>query len=245
MPKIIDVRGPLISNDLKWIYDWFEMDATCPRDIAVALEKALETQDSLILRINSPGGYVNVGADIYEAIRSSDVEVEARIVGDCCSAATYIACASNKTTMSPLGQYMIHRSMVSGVDGNVNDFSSIVESLTETDKAIANAYALKTGMSQEEIIKLMDKTTWMNADTALSYGFVDEILFTVVKTSGGTPVNLGQINAVENHLIDENIIQEMMKNKSNILGQQRADFFNAQKAKARLNLLQLGGNIDE
>ena len=137
MPKIIDVRGPLISNDLKWIYDWFEMDATCPRDIAVALEKALETQDSLILRINSPGGYVNVGADIYEAIRSSDVEVEARIVGDCCSAATYIACASNKTTMSPLGQYMIHRSMVSGVDGNVNDFSSIVESLTETDKAIA------------------------------------------------------------------------------------------------------------
>ena len=48
MPKIIDVRGPLISNDLKWIYDWFEMDATCPRDIAVALEKALETQDSLI-----------------------------------------------------------------------------------------------------------------------------------------------------------------------------------------------------
>lgn len=106
MPKIIDVRGPLISNDLKWIYDWFEMDATCPRDIAVALEKALETQDSLILRINSPGGYVNVGADIYEAIRSSDVEVEARIVGDCCSAATYIACASNKTTMSPLGQYL-------------------------------------------------------------------------------------------------------------------------------------------
>ncbi len=36
----IDVKGPIISNDEAWIYDWFEMDATSPGKISKALDNA-------------------------------------------------------------------------------------------------------------------------------------------------------------------------------------------------------------
>lgn len=33
----IDVRGDIISNDDKWIYDWLDWDSTCPNDIKNAI----------------------------------------------------------------------------------------------------------------------------------------------------------------------------------------------------------------
>lgn len=243
MTQIIDVRGPLIPNDYKWIYDIFEMECTCPNDISMTLQSALEKQDDIVLRINSPGGYVTVGADMYELIRSSKVNVEARIVGNCCSAATYLACAANRATMSPLGQYMIHRSAISGAGGNTNDFASIVESLNETDKAIAYTYSLKTGLSQEEIIELMDKTTWMNATTAKSYGFIDEILFSDVTDQTINIVNSKPINTEQDYLINEAIVRNMIANKENVLKQKNKDLLNTEKAKMNLKLLELGGYI--
>lgn len=29
----IKVNGPIISSDDKWFYDWFEMEATSPKDV--------------------------------------------------------------------------------------------------------------------------------------------------------------------------------------------------------------------
>ncbi|MED2634660.1 Clp protease ClpP, partial [Bacillus thuringiensis] len=52
----IDVKGPIISNDEAWIYDWFEMDATSPGKITKQLDNA--NSEDLIVSINSPGGYV-------------------------------------------------------------------------------------------------------------------------------------------------------------------------------------------
>lgn len=247
MPKIINLRGPLIPNDYKWIYDLFEYESICPNDISNAINEALGKNDSVIFRVNSPGGYVSAGADIYEMIRSSNVGTETRIVGDCCSAATYIACAADKTTMSPLAQYMIHRSSVSA-SGNASDFATALQMLNETDRAIASAYAIKTGLSQEEIIELMNKETYMNAQTAKELGFIDSILFE--NEFAQNQINIAQKNIVNstNCMIDESLINQMQENKQSILNNQHsADFFNAQKRKslARLNLLKLGGKVDE
>ena len=33
MAKQLKINGPIISNDDKWFYDYFEMEATCPKDV--------------------------------------------------------------------------------------------------------------------------------------------------------------------------------------------------------------------
>ena len=36
----IDIKGTIIRNDDKWIYDFFDMTSTCPRDVLAALGQA-------------------------------------------------------------------------------------------------------------------------------------------------------------------------------------------------------------
>ena len=75
----IDVKGPIISNDEAWIYDWFEMDAASPGKISKVLDDA--NGDDLVVSINSPGGYVHEGSEIYTALKNYPGHVEVQIVG--------------------------------------------------------------------------------------------------------------------------------------------------------------------
>ena len=103
-------------------------------------------------------------------------EVTSRIVGICASAASVIAMAGNKVEMSPTAEIMIHNaSTISWGDHQEMDKTS--NFLKKVDKSIANAYRLKTGLSEEELLNLMGEETWLTAEEAKEKGFVDEIMF--------------------------------------------------------------------
>lgn len=36
----IEVKGTIVGNADKWIYEWFGMDATCPKDVNAAIGEA-------------------------------------------------------------------------------------------------------------------------------------------------------------------------------------------------------------
>lgn len=50
------------------------------------------------------------------------------------------------------------------------------------NKAVAAAYLEKTGKSMEELLGIMDAETWMDAQKAVEYGFVDEVMFASAPT---------------------------------------------------------------
>lgn len=87
--KQINIRGPIVSDDEKWIYDWFEMACTTPGDFLGQLQEA--DGDDVFVLINSVGGYVAQAAEIYEAIRSYSGKVTGKVVGQACSCASFIA----------------------------------------------------------------------------------------------------------------------------------------------------------
>ncbi len=170
----IDVKGPIISNDEAWIYDWFEMDATSPGKITKQLDNA--NGEDLIVSINSPGGYVDEGSEIYTALKNYPGNVEVQIVGLAASAASIIAMAGDKVRISPTAQIMIHNaSMLSG--GDHRDMSKAAEMLKVTDRTLVNAYVVKSGKSEEELLNMMADETWMGPQQALENNFVDEIMF--------------------------------------------------------------------
>ncbi|OJE29663.1 peptidase [Bacillus thuringiensis] len=170
----IDVKGPIISNDEAWIYDWFEMDATSPGKITKQLDNA--NSEDLIVSINSPGGYVDEGSEIYTALKNYPGHVEVQIVGLAASAASIIAMAGDKVRISPTAQIMIHNaSTLSG--GDHRDMSKAAEMLKVTDRTLVNAYVIKSGKSEEELLNMMADETWMGPQQALENNFVDEIMF--------------------------------------------------------------------
>ena len=168
----IDVRGDIIGNDDKWIYDWLEWDSTCPNDIKNALQ-TMPTGDKLIVNVNSGGGSVMAGQEIYSLLHGrQDVEIHIQSLAG--SAASVIAMA-NTCKMSPVATIMIHNVSMSGASGDYHDMQKNAEILKTMNSALAEAYIAKTGKTKDEILKMMDKETWITAGQALEMGFIDEV----------------------------------------------------------------------
>ena len=106
MAKKINIKGVIIPNDHKWIYDWLEMDSTCPREVEKEVEKA--NGEDLEVIINSPGGDVFSGSEIYTLLKDYSGNVVVKIVGVAASAASIVAMAGKKVMRSPTAEMMIH-----------------------------------------------------------------------------------------------------------------------------------------
>lgn len=170
----VNIKGPIISNDEKWIYDWFGIEATCSKDIENALEKA--NGEEIEVLINSPGGYVDVGSEIYTLLKDYKGETTGKILGMAASAASVAAMGVKKLMISPTARIMIHNA--SGlIQGDYRDMEHGSEILKDCNEAISNAYVLKTGLDKEMLLDLMNKETYLNAQKAKELKFVDEIMF--------------------------------------------------------------------
>jgi len=171
--KKINIKGVIIPNSYKWFYDWFEEDSTCPNDVEKVLNEA--NGEDIETYINSPGGIIDVGSEIYTMLRSYTGNVKQMIVGEACSAASVIAMA-RYCEMSPTALMMVH-CVSSRVRGNHNDMEHMAEVLRTADEALANAYMAKSGMSKEEVLEMMNKETWLTAEQAKEKGLIDAIMY--------------------------------------------------------------------
>ena len=173
MPKRINIRGRIIPNDYKWFYDWFDEDSTCPNDVQKILDEA--NGEDVEVFINSPGGIIDVGSEIYTILRSYKGDVKIYVVGEACSAASVIAMA-RYCEMSPTALMMVH-CVSSGISGNHADMEHMAEVLRTADESLAAAYIAKTGMSKKEVLDMMEHETWLTAEQAKEKGLIDAIMF--------------------------------------------------------------------
>lgn len=127
--------------------------------------------------INSVGGDVVAGSQIYTALKEHKGQVTVKIDGLAASAASVVAMAGDFVYMSPTALLMIHDPMTIAM-GNENDMEQAKAILRECKESIINAYALKTGISRNKISKMMSDETWMNSKKAVELGFADKILYT-------------------------------------------------------------------
>ena len=213
----VRIAGVIISNDQKWIYDWFEMDSFCPNDLRKAITDEYETIE---VEINSGGGSVFAGSEIYTALKNHKGQVNVSIVGLAASAASVIAMAGKTVKMSPTAQFMVHNVSAQG-EGDYRDMQHMADILKTANETIASAYILKTGKSKDEILAMMDKETWLTAEKAKEYGFIDEVMFTNDDSKFQLVANFMP------NIIPTKVIEKMVK----------------EKAQAELDILKLRGEI--
>lgn len=169
----IHVKGTIISDNMQRVYDWIGIEATSPSKVL----NALPTNNSSIeVIINSGGGDVFAGSEIFTMLKEYQGESVSKIVGLAASAASVIAMGTDKTLISPTAQMMVHNVSTYG-GGDYRDFEHTAEVLKSANQSIANAYKSKTGKSDEELKELMDKETWFNSESAVIHGFADEVMF--------------------------------------------------------------------
>lgn len=218
----IKVKGVIVANSEKWIYEYFDMEATSPKDVEDVISES--NGEDLEVEISSGGGSVFAGSEIYTALMEYKGNVNVKITGIAASAASVIAMAGTNIKISPTAQIMIHN-VSSIAAGDYRDFEHEAEVIKNYNKSIANAYVIKTGLEEKELLDLMDRETWLNAQQAKEMGFADEIMFDTENQLVAS-VNLSQ-------MIPQEIINKM---RNEIKKSQSSEIY-----RARLNLLKLKG----
>ncbi|WP_259771432.1 head maturation protease, ClpP-related [Lactococcus lactis] len=172
--KTLKFNGSVIDNSNAWLYDWLEMDYISPKVVDDFLKDA--NGESVAIQINSGGGSVFAGSEIFTALGNYPGEVNVEITGICASAATFPLLAADYVSITPIGQVMIHN--VSSIQvGDYRDMDSTAKALLGASGNLAELYAKKMNISSEEARSLMDAETWYNAKQAKEAGLVNEVLF--------------------------------------------------------------------
>lgn len=174
MKHKINIRGVMVPNDYKFFYSLFGMDCTCPKDIQDVLDK-LADGDNIEVYINSPGGVIDVGSEIYTMLRAVSDRVKIYVTGEACSAASIAAMAAY-CEMSPTALMMVHCVSCS-TKGNHNAMEHMAEELRTADEALCTAYMAKANMTKEDAIAMMEHETWLTAEEALKRGLIDAVMF--------------------------------------------------------------------
>ena len=199
MMVTVPIKGVVSSDDDAEVYEFFGYTVVTPTNVATVLKNA--GGQPVTAEINSPGGDVFAGSEIYTALKNYVGDVEVDIVGLAASAASIIAMAGDTVKISPTGQMMIHRASTMS-QGNADNLASDLQGLDSTDQGIANVYAEKTGMSVQDIYKMMSDETWINAQDAVKQGFADEVMFakqpaTVTNIANGSLFSKDMISKVK------------------------------------------------
>lgn len=169
----IDVKGVIVPNDQKEIYDMFGIDSTSPKSISESLKTA---DGDIEVVVNSGGGDVASASQMYFELKEHPGNVDVKISGIAASAASIISMAGDKVKMSPTSQLMIHNASTA-VRGDHRDMQSASEMLKSVNESAVNAYKIKTGIEEEKLTELMNAETWLSPKQAVEMGFVDEIMF--------------------------------------------------------------------
>lgn len=174
--KTLNINGDIVSDDLVWIYDLYEMPCFSPKMARDAVS-SLEAGETLRVVINSPGGDVYAGQEtfsiLYNIRHINSIEIEVQSLA--ASAASVIAMAGKTVKMSPVAALMIHNCSTYA-SGDYRSMTHTAEVLKKINECLVQAYVQKTGMTQEDLLDMMDRETWLSANDCIKYGFADEII---------------------------------------------------------------------
>lgn len=230
MPKKFAIKGTIIPTNYQDVYDYYGMEGTSPGKLAAFLEEA--NGEDIILEVNSPGGYVFAGMEIYNRLKMYTGTITAIVMSIAASAASLIICAADTVQMCPVSQLMIHRAH-SWTEGDKNDIYKTAEDLEKLDDTIANAYVDKTKMAKSDVLKLMDVTTWLGPEEAKEKNFADEILFApgpgeqpAMATVGAIMLTSAQVAQLAAAMRAEKTVNQQRKTAALNLLRQEYNFLN-------------------
>lgn len=153
-------------------------DATA--DLVVAQILFLESENSekdISIYINSPGGSVTAGLAIYDTMQYVKCPIQTICLGQAASMGAFLLAGGTKGKRYtlPSARVMIHQPW-GGVEGQESDIAIHAKEILRLKKLTIEHFAEQTGKPFDEVAKDMERDFFMNAEEALAYGIVDNVM---------------------------------------------------------------------
>ena len=175
--RAYDIFSRLLKDRIVFVGSGINDDVA---NLIVAQLLFLESEDpdkDISLYINSPGGAIYSGMAIYDTIQYIKPDVSTICVGLAASlgAVLLAAGAKGKRFALPHSRIMVHQPL-GGAQGQAVDIEIHAREILGLRESLNKLLADHTGQPIEQIAKDTDRDFFMNANDALKYGIIDEVL---------------------------------------------------------------------
>lgn len=136
--------------------------------------RAIESEQ-IVVRLNSPGGFVYDGIAIYNTIRDHPARVTMIVDALAASIASVIALAGDEVVMNRGAEMMIHDAWGLAI-GNSTDMRSMADSLDRQNRKLAGIYQSRAGGTLDGWLDAMSLETWFSAAEAVDVGLADRAI---------------------------------------------------------------------
>ena len=136
-----------------------------------------DPEKEISIYINCPGGEIYPGLAIYDTMQQVQAPISTIAVGWTASLGTVLLAAGMKGRRYALPHATIHMHPAGGgARGYAPDVEIQARELLRMQDLLKNLLASHTGQSVERITKDFDRDYFMNAQEAVEYGIIDEVL---------------------------------------------------------------------
>ena len=140
----------------------------------------LESEDpkkDIFLYINSPGGLVTSGLGIYDTMQYIKPDVSTLCIGQAASMGSFLLAAGTKGKRFslPNSRIMVHQPSA-GFQGQATDIEIHANEVLSLKKRLNEIYSKHTGKSVDEIKSALERDNFMTAETAKSFGLIDQVV---------------------------------------------------------------------
>ncbi|MBN2279272.1 MAG: ATP-dependent Clp endopeptidase proteolytic subunit ClpP [Candidatus Marinimicrobia bacterium] len=149
-------------------------------NLVIAQLLFLQSEDSetdISIYINSPGGSVTAGMAILDTMNFITPDVSTICVGQAASMGAILLAGGQKgkRKILPNSRVMIHQPL-GGIEGQAADIEIHAKEIISIRNRINELLSEMTGKTVDQINKDSDRNYFMNAQEALKYGLVDQII---------------------------------------------------------------------
>ena len=129
------------------------------------------------LYINSPGGLVTSGLAIYDTMQFIRPEVSTLCIGQAASMGSLLLAAGAKGMRFslPNARVMVHQPS-GGFRGQAADIMLHAQEILKLKQRLNEIYVKHTGQSLDAVEAALERDNFMTAETAKSFGIVDEVI---------------------------------------------------------------------
>ncbi len=149
-------------------------------NIIIAQLLFLESEDpskDIYLYINSPGGIITSGLAIYDTMQYIKAPVVTTCIGQAASMGAVLLAGGEKGKRFalPHSRILIHQPL-GGAQGQASDIDIQAREILRMREAINQILVRHTGQALEKVAKDTERDYFMDAQQAIEYGIVDQIL---------------------------------------------------------------------
>jgi ATP-dependent Clp protease protease subunit len=156
------------------------IDDTLANDVIaqlIALE-GMDTDRTISLYINSPGGSLTAMTAIYDTMRYVKPDIETTCVGQAASAAATLLAAGSpgKRAALPHARILIHQPSTEGGYGQASDLEIQANEILRQREELEEILARHSGRPVEQVRADIERDRFLTAQEAREYGLIDEII---------------------------------------------------------------------